>query len=277
MIRDEDLKTQIDYTKGQKQAAYNILGEIVNLLNEYADDILLIGGWVPSLLFEGKEHIGSIDVDLLLNQVKIENTDKYENIRKILIKSGYVKSPNHYFKYVKTVEIQGQQYDVDVDFLCGKYGGKDGKESKHVDGIKALKTSGGNFAFEVPSKDIRIEYERTDGAKDFSHINVVSIVPYFVLKTNALGRGKAKDAYDIYFCISNYNGSIDDLVNEFLPYKEHALIKDMCKKLSEKFYSINHAGPNDIVNFLSENNEEERARIKQDAYQKINYLINKLQ
>ena len=51
----------------------------------------------------------------------------------------------------------------------------------------------------------------------------------------------------------------------------------MCKKLSEKFYSINHAGPNDIVNFLSENNEEERARIKQDAYQKINYLINKLQ
>ena len=57
-----------DYSEGQKTAAYMVLGEIVNLLNEFADNIRIIGGWVPTLLYPESDHIGSIDVDLLLNQ-----------------------------------------------------------------------------------------------------------------------------------------------------------------------------------------------------------------
>ncbi len=34
-----------------------------------------------------------------------------------------------------------------------------------------------------------------DGALDSSHVNVISVVPYLVMKTAALGRGKPKDAY----------------------------------------------------------------------------------
>lgn len=44
MIRDEDLKHAIDYSEGQKQAAYAVLGEIVNILNEFEEDIRIIGG-----------------------------------------------------------------------------------------------------------------------------------------------------------------------------------------------------------------------------------------
>ena len=32
MIRDEDLRKATDYSQGQKEAAYSVLGEIVNLL-----------------------------------------------------------------------------------------------------------------------------------------------------------------------------------------------------------------------------------------------------
>ena len=61
---------QIDYSEGQKKAAHRILIEVVNILNDYREDFLIIGGWVPDLLFPGKDHIGSIDVDILLNHIK---------------------------------------------------------------------------------------------------------------------------------------------------------------------------------------------------------------
>ena len=35
MIRDEDLKQAIDYSEGQKEAAYSVLGEIANLLSSF--------------------------------------------------------------------------------------------------------------------------------------------------------------------------------------------------------------------------------------------------
>ena len=72
MIRDEDLRKATDYSHGQKEAAYSVLGEIVNLLEPFADDMRIIGGWVPTLLYPDREHIGSIDVDVLLDQVKIQ-------------------------------------------------------------------------------------------------------------------------------------------------------------------------------------------------------------
>ena len=77
MVRDEDLKHAIDYSEGQKQAAYAVLGEIVNILNEFEEDIRIIGGWVPSLVFPDGEHIGSIDVDVLLNQENIKKAEIY--------------------------------------------------------------------------------------------------------------------------------------------------------------------------------------------------------
>ena len=269
MIKDEDLKHAIDYSEGQKQAAYSVLGEIVNLLSEFTENMRIIGGWVPSLIFPDSNHIGSIDVDVLLNQEKIHREESYLTIRRILEKNGYRRHPEKFFTFVKTVIIGGASYEVDVDFLSGKYGGNGGTRSKHVDAIKTLPATGGNLAFQFPAQEIEIEYIRPDGAKDVGHINVISIVPYLVMKSAALGRGKPKDAYDIYFIIDHFPGGVRELVKEFLPYREYSLVKDMAQKLKEKFASLEHAGPSDIVSFLSITDEEERARIQQDAYQKV--------
>jgi len=65
MIKDTDLRSSTDYSKGMVDATYSVLGEIVNLLEHFADDIRIVGGWVPSLLFLDNDHIGSIDVDVL--------------------------------------------------------------------------------------------------------------------------------------------------------------------------------------------------------------------
>lgn len=277
MIRDEDLKHAIDYSQGQKEAAYVVLGEIVNLLDNFSEHIRIIGGWVPSLLYPDQEHIGSIDVDVLLNQNEIRKAESYRTIKRLLEKNGFRRHPEKYFTFVKTIFIQGIAYDVDVDFLSGKYGGDGGSISKHVDGIKTLPATGGNFAFEFPANDVKIEYRRTDGALDIVHVKVISILPYLVMKTAALGRGKPKDAYDIYCTINYYPGGVRALVKEFFPYREKVLVQEMCKKLNEKFASIEHSGAVDIVTFMDIQDAEECARIKQDVYQKIKYLTSGLE
>lgn len=264
----------IDYSEGQKEAAYMILGEIVNLLNEHKDDILIIGGWVPALLDPDGDHIGSIDVDVLLNQTHIRKANSYMNIKRILEKNGYHRHEKKYFTYVKQVSVDGITYNVDVDFLSGKYGGDGGEVSKHVDGLKVLPATGGNFAFEFPATDVKIEYKRPDGALDVGHVNVISVVPYLVMKAAALGRGKPKDAYDIYYTVKNYPGGVKELAKEFYPYRDRGLVREMITKLSEKFASENHAGPADIVSFLDIWDEEESADIKQDAFQQIDYLVS---
>lgn len=274
MINDADLKSAADYSEGMKEAAYRVLGEIVNILKPYADDMRIVGGWVPSLLFPESDHIGSIDVDVLLNQNKIKKAKSYENIKRILIRNGYRKHPTKYFTFVKTLIISGVTYDVDVDLLSGIYGDDGGEVSKHIDGIKALPTTGGNFAFEFPSESVKIDYTRPDGAFDSGHVQVIAVVPYIVMKTAALGRGKPKDAYDIYYCIDHYKGGVKKLLTDMLPYKEKDLIKKTGEKLSEKFASPNHAGPIDIVNFMGIEDDEEAEQIKQDAYQKIKYLTD---
>lgn len=276
-MNDENLKQVIDYSQGQREAAYMVLGDIVNLLNEFSENIRIIGGWVPSLLYPGKEHIGSIDVDVLLNQLQIKKAESYKTIRRLLQQNGYRRHTEKYFTFVKTVSVQGVEYDVDVDFLSGKYGGDGGNVSKHVDGIKTLPATGGNFAFEFPPMDVRIEYKRSDGALDIGHVNVISVIPYLVMKTAALGRGKPKDAYDIYCTITYYPGGVRALAEAFFPYREKELIQEMCQKLKEKFASVEHAGPADIVAFLNIGDGEEEMRIKQDAYQKVKYLTDKLE
>ena len=65
MIRDEDLKSSVDYSEGQKRAAHKVLIELVNIFEEYGDEIRVIGGWVPDLMFPEEGHMGSVDVDIL--------------------------------------------------------------------------------------------------------------------------------------------------------------------------------------------------------------------
>ena len=259
MIRDEELRSSLDYSEGQKEAAHRVLVELVNLFNEYRDDIRIVGGWVPDLMFPGEGHVGSIDVDVLINHIKLKDNG-YLTMAKILLRNGYKEHPEKYFSFVKQVQVDGISYDVDVDILAGMYGGTQKKKrSQHVQGVKALKATGGNFAFEFDPQTVRIEAERTDG-----------------MKTAAMGRGKSKDAYDLYFLVKHYQAGIDGLAKLFEDYKDSKIILEMKEKLAEKFASPNHAGPADVAAFLDLDDEEEIAFTKRDAYEQMRALIDRL-
>ena len=273
MIRDEDLKSSLDYSEGQKKAAHRVLVELVNIFKEYEDEIRIVGGWVPDLMFPGEGHIGSVDVDVLINHLTLED-EGYQNMSRILKKNGYMDHPDKYFSFIRTVEVEGIPYDVDVDILAGMYGGTQPKRrSQHVQGLKALKATGGNFAFDFPAQEINVEAERPDGAMDVAKVNVVAIVPYIIMKTAAMGRGKEKDAYDIYFILKHYRGGVKALAKEFAPVSERNLVVEMKEKLKGKFVSELHAGPKDVADFLDIEDEEEIDMVKRDAYEQVQALL----
>ncbi|MCD7717325.1 MAG: hypothetical protein LUI39_12950 [Lachnospiraceae bacterium] len=274
MIRDEDLITRVDYSAGQKEAAHRVLIELVNLFQEYEEDIRIVGGWVPDLMFPEEGHIGSVDVDILINHLTLQD-EGYQNMSCILRKNAYLDHPDKYFSFIKTVEVDGIFYDVDVDILAGMYGGTQKKRrSQHVQGIKALKSTGGNFAFNFPPQRIKMEARRPDGAFDVANVSVIAVVPYIVMKTAALGRGKAKDAYDIYFLVKHYSGGVRTLSIEFQKVHDKKIVTEMKEKLSDKFASPDHAGPKDVIDFLGLSDEDEIEMTKRDAYEQIQALIN---
>lgn len=45
MIKDGNLHSSIDYSEGQKEAAYRVLVELCSLFEQYKDDIRIIGEW----------------------------------------------------------------------------------------------------------------------------------------------------------------------------------------------------------------------------------------
>ena len=160
----------------------------------------------------------------------------YLTMSKILLRNGYKEHPEKYFSLVKQVQIDGILYDVDVDILAGMYGGTQKKKrSQHVQGVKALKATGGNFASEFDPQTVRIEAERIDGALDVARVNVIAVVPYFVMKTSAMGRGKAKDADDLYFLIKHYPSGANGLSKLFENYKDLKIILSLrkCTTLKE--------------------------------------------
>ena len=147
---------------------------------------------MPDLMFPNEGHIGSVDVDVLINHLMLKDSG-YQSMATILLKNGYVEHSEKYFSFVKDVIVDDITYAVDVDILAGMYGGTQlKKRSQHVQGIKALKATGGDFAFDFKPQEILVEAKRPDGAIDVAHINVVAVVPYLVMKTVAMGRGKQK-------------------------------------------------------------------------------------
>ena len=66
----------------------SVLMEVLTILSKDLDNLAIIGGWVPELVFPNRGHIGSLDVDLALDARKLE-PKAYESIRKKLVDRGY--------------------------------------------------------------------------------------------------------------------------------------------------------------------------------------------
>ena len=271
--------TRRDYTVDKVEAAKAVMIELTHLLGAYRENIVLIGGWVPELLIPlaSRPHVGSMDIDLALNHVKIQE-EGYKLIEELLTSRGYYQVEGMQpFIFFRDVPFGGTVIKVQVDFLSGEYEGSGKKHRTQVfQGIKARKARGCDLAFDMVS-EVTISGEIPGGGLDSVTIRVASIVPFIVMKAMALDdRLKEKDAWDIYYCLLAYPGAIDALASEFLPHLSHGLVQEGLKKIAKHFSSVKALGPKFVADFEEADDPEEMNRIIRDAFERVNAFLEKL-
>lgn len=267
-----------DYSADQVEAARSVLLELIHLLGEYRDDIVVVGGWVPQLILPaGRElHVGSIDVDLALNHRTLREAG-YASIQALLSRRGYEQDPRQPFIFHRTVVVNSNAIKVQVDLLAGEY---DGTGRKHrtqpVHEGRARKARGCDLAFDL-YVETEIEGGLPEGGKDQARIRVSSAVAFLVMKGMALhDRLKEKDAWDIYFTVTNYPGGLDVLTEEIRPHLGHRLVQEGLQKIAHKFASLEHMGPKFVADFEDIQDQDERAIRIRDAYERVNHLLSAL-
>jgi len=269
--------TRTDYNQIAVNAAYSVLIEIVRVFGDYRNNIVLIGGWVPQILFQNKDepHTGSIDIDLVFDHRQITD-EGYKGIHDLLMDRGY-RQGKQPFIFHRTVKIEGVEVSVQVDLLSGEYEGT-GKSHRHqkIQEIRTRKVRGCDLAFNNPI-ELTIEGNLPGGAKDSVVLKVASIVSFLIMKAIVLDdRLKEKDAYDIYYCLKQYSDKIEDLVAEFEPHLENSLIQEGLAKLAKNFETVDHTGPKFVAAFEEVTDEEDRTLLERDAFERANYLLQKL-
>lgn len=265
-----------DYTAEAVEAARSVMLELSRILGEYQEDMVIVGGWVPELLFEkaSRAHIGSLDVDIALNHRTLREVG-YKTILQLLLSHGYRQSEQP-FIFFRAVPIGERQIDVEVDFLAGEYSGTTRSHcTQRVQDMRPRKARGCDLALSLAT-EIRINGTLSGGAKDSATLRVASIVPFLVMKSMALvSRLMEKDAWDIYYCLRYYPGGIDNLADEFKPHLSNKLVQEALANLAEKFASPEHVGPVHVADF-EDVASEERAILQRDAYERMQALFLRL-
>jgi len=130
----------------QKEAARAVLIEVVNILGDFKDDIVLVGGWVPDLMYPDKNHVGSLDVDLAIGPGAI-GQDAYTTILGRLKENNYTHktSPTRFYR-----NVPGATEPVKVDLISGEYAGDEKAAAIRVDELSLNALRGIDLAFEVP-------------------------------------------------------------------------------------------------------------------------------
>ncbi len=265
------------YDQNLIDAAQSVLLELARLLHEYENGIVVVGGSVPNLILgeTRQTHIGTIDVDIALDHNAIQEIG-YRTILQLLLNRGYQPGEQP-FIFFRSLTINGHELKVEVDFLAAEYGGTSRKHrTQIVQDLRPRKARACDLAFQDPIS-VMLDGILPGGGKDQATIRVASIVPFLMMKAQALaGRLKEKDAYDIYFCLVNFPEGLDGLVDAFRQFPDHPLVQEGLNILAEKFQSPEHVGPVFVADFLGETDPDSRLMIQRDVFERINDLLKRI-
>ena len=166
---------------------------------------------------------------------------------------------------------------MEVDLLAGGYEGTGpSHRTQPVHEGRARKARGCDLAFDL-YVETEIEGELPEGGRDKARIRVSSIVAFLVMKGMALhDRLKEKDAWGIYFTVTNYPGGLDALAEEIRPHLGRRLVREGLHKIVEKFASPERMGPKSVADFEDIQDRDERAVRTRDAYERVSYLLSAL-
>jgi hypothetical protein len=223
----------------ENEAARAVLLEVLNALGAMREELVIVGGWVPDLLYPECNHIGSLDVDLAVSPKAIGG-NAYSTIRERLMQIGYAmqSSPTRFLK-----QVPGLVNPIKIDLLTGLYVTQEKRDSILVDEIRINALRGIDLAFES-SESITINGKMPDGSVNQVTARLVAPEAYILIKAIALDeRAKDKDAYDIAFVLKHYQPSLADLAKKVYRISRSGIGKEALHLLQIKFRTFDSVGP----------------------------------
>jgi hypothetical protein len=131
-----------DYSTRQIEAARRVLVDLGQILASFMDCLVVVGGWTPDLLLpEADEpHVGSIDVDLALDVMKLTE-GRYAELLKLLIDTKRYRKGRKEFQLLVDVDLSDGQLpvEVEVEFLAPPDVKLKKNKSKLLSGFRVLK------------------------------------------------------------------------------------------------------------------------------------------
>ena len=168
---------------------------------------------------------------------------------------------------------------VEVDLVAAEYGLAGRKrQSQPVQDLRARKARGADLVFDRRlAEEVPVEGPLPDGAILRTRVRVAGPVPFLVMKANAIARrDKPKDAYDVWFLLSNHRAGLAGLAAAVAEHADHGLVREALGHLADAFASVDHVGPRAVADFLElEPGTDEYDRVRQDAYQRVRFILER--
>jgi hypothetical protein len=268
-----------DYTDRQVEAARRVLVDVGQVLASFRDAMVVVGGWVPDLLFPAADpkHVGSIDVDLALDAVKLGD-GRYAELLKLLLDTGRYDKGDKDFQLVTTVDLGDGEVPVrvEVEFLASSDVKLKKNHPKLVEGFRVLQFPACAAAFEHP-ESIEFEGQMISGATNTVRFQVASLRDFIIMKAHAVaGRDKPKDVYDLCYCLDEYPDAIGLVAEDWRSRHEDPLIVASIEILREKFKAVDHYGPQQLAIFHDSTDDAERAMHARRAFELVQKLLSLL-
>jgi len=265
-----------DYGERAVEAAREVIAELSEIIRRLGEPAVLVGGWVPELAFPDAEprHVGSLDVDLLLDPDRLEPAQA-DALARALKAHGYRRTEPP-FRYTRQVRVDGgEPIEVEVDLLVPQ-GTPFRVLSRAAASLRPAPAAGGALALRSRH---RLPFEGTTpkGRRVHGDLVVPGIGAWLVMKAHALaGRDKEKDAYDIGLALRSLPDAPAAIAGELAPHRRRAEVRRALEILRERFRSPDDFGPQAFSRFVGPADPDERLFLARDAYERVQAVLRAL-
>ena len=231
---------------------------VATKLGDIMDELVVVGGLVPSLLIEQKEmpagvdsHVGTMDLDVGLTVALLED-GRYRTLTERLRRAGFEQDTSGRGNPTRQRwRIEGRER-ITVDFLIPPSLPRDrGGALRNIEpDFAAIIAPGLHLAFRDRER-ITIAGRTIFGERATRTISVCGPGAYVVLKALAFRlRGENKDAYDLYYVVRNFGASIEDVASRLKPLLGDVSANEAMRILREDFGNHDGVGPRRVAEFL---------------------------
>ncbi len=240
------------YTPESLELVRSVCLYVMTKLGDLSDEIVLVGGLVPSLLIDRDQeapHVGTTELDLGLALALLDQ-ERYREVSQRLRDAGFSPDAN------EDGQLTRQRWRIDeatVDFLIPPAdSSRRGGSIQNLEGdFAALVTPGLDLAFQDREKRT-LEGRTIRGEKAKRDIWVCGPGAFVVLKALAFGnRGENKDAYDLYYVMKNFGGRLSDVASRLKPLLGAPEAQTTLQILNRDFRDPDAVGPRRVAEFLT--------------------------